>query len=205
MADLISDVSHYPGGPSSGPANAANPNGDVSQVGGQDPASFLGIPFPYSTGAGVGSVPPGGESAAGADPSNEPNQYPATDAITGVSYGDGTGMPGTPGVSTGDPEPGGEPVSVTRPGLFIAGPVGGGPGTQMVTVTTTLSGINGTGQPGSMVIGGGSLPVRPQPTDAAGDMAAQWIKLGDQGVGGEGMFDYENGYFGGDGGVWRQT
>jgi hypothetical protein len=36
-------------------------------------------------------------------------------------------------------------------------------------------------------------------------MAAQWIKLGDQGVGGEGVFDYENSYFGGDGGVWRQT
>ena len=138
MADLISSASHYPGGPSSGTGSDSH---DVTQVGGQDPASNFGIPMPYSTGAGTGSTPPGGESAQGVDPTNQPNQYPAADALTGVAYGTGTGVPGTPGVSTGDAEPGGQPVTVTRPGTFLAGPVGGQPGTQGVTVSTTLSGI----------------------------------------------------------------
>ena len=68
-----------------------------------------------------------------------------------------------------------------------------------------MSDMTGTGEPGSMVIGGGTKPVRPEPADPPGDMAAQWVKLGAQGAGGNAEFDYSNGYFGGDSGVWRQT
>lgn len=63
----------------------------------------------------------------------------------------------------------------------------------------------GTGQPGSMIIGGGSTPARPQPTDAPGDVAAGWLKVGAQAIGGNGEFTYGNSYFGGDSGVWQQT
>ena len=68
-----------------------------------------------------------------------------------------------------------------------------------------MTDMTGTGEPGSMVIGGGSRPVRPQPTDEEGSMAAQWVKVGAQAAGGNGMFDYDNGYFGGDSGMWEQT
>lgn len=133
MADLISTASEYPGGPSAGTGSDSK---DSTQVGGQDPPSFLGIPFSYSTGLG-GS--PGGSGDH--DPTTENGQTPSTMPISDVPL-DGTGLDGTPGVSTGDVEPGGQPVVVTRPGTSVAGPVGGQPGTQGVTVSVTLSGIN---------------------------------------------------------------
>lgn len=137
MADRISTVTEYPGGPSSGTGADGK---DVTQVSGQDPPDFLGIPFSYSTGLG-GSPPPGGQSQATTDPTNQPNQYPDQGTFSHVPL-DGTGLDGSPGVSTGDPEPGGQPVTVTRPGAFLAGPIGGAPGTQGQTVSVTLSGVN---------------------------------------------------------------
>ena len=137
MADLISNATGFPGGPSSGTGSDSH---DVTQVGGQDPPDFLGIPFSYSTGMG-GSPPPGGQTQSTADPTNQPNQYPSEGTFTHVPL-DGTGLPGGQGVSTGDPEPGGQPVTVTRPGSFLAGPVGGLPGTQGQTVSVKLSGVS---------------------------------------------------------------
>jgi hypothetical protein len=140
MADVatqqaINDLDHYPGGPSSGTGSDST---DPSQVGGQDPRDLFGIPIAYDSGAG-GTPAPGGQSMMAADPTNEPNQYPDREPISGVELDD-SGAPGSQGVSTGDPEPGGTPVTVTRPGLFLAGPVGGQPGTEGVVVTQQLSG-----------------------------------------------------------------
>ena len=69
-----------------------------------------------------------------------------------------------------------------------------------------MSDYTGTGEPGSLVLPGfPSPPSRPQPTDPAGDMADLWVKVGAQAIGGEGEFDYSNGYFGGDSGIWKQA
>lgn len=146
MADVatqqaINSLNHYPGGPSSGTGS----DGDSTAVGGQDPKSLFGIPISYDSGAG-GTPAPGGQSMSAADPTNEPNQYPGKEPISGVTLG-GSGAPGGNGVGDADPEPGGTPVTVTRPGAFLAGPVGGQPGTQGVVVSVQLSGpSDSTGQ-----------------------------------------------------------
>src|SRR5215468_3746929 len=98
MADLIyhgpDDSANGAAGTAPG-APAAHGMADPSQVTGQDPASFLGVPFSYSTGLG-GSPPPGGESAASAEPTNQPNQYPDRGTFSHVPLG-GTGLDGTDG------------------------------------------------------------------------------------------------------------
>ena len=143
MADVatqqaINDLNHYPGGPSAGTGSDSK---DVTQVGqGQDPPSLFGIPISYDTGA-AGTPAPGGQSMSGADPTNVPNQYPGKEPLSGVALG-GSGAPGSAGVSHGDPEPGGTPITVTRPGAFMAGPVGGQPGTQGVVVTQQIGGAS---------------------------------------------------------------
>ena len=142
MADLIysgpTDSADGAAGTAPG-APAAHGAGDPSQVSGQDPASFLGIPFSYSTGLG-GSPPPGNESAQGnsGDPTNQPNQYPAQGTFSHVPLG-GTGLDGTQGVDPQAPAPGAVSMQVTDPNNF-AGHAGGGSGTQMIAITDAISG-----------------------------------------------------------------
>ena len=146
MADVattqaINSLNHYPAGPSAGTGS----DSDSTQVGGQDPKSLFGVPVSYDSGA-AGTPAPGGQSMAAADPTNQPNQYPGRDPISGVTLG-GSGAPGSDGVGNNDPEPGGTPVTVTRPGPFLGGPVGGEPGTQGLVVSVQLSGpSDSTGQ-----------------------------------------------------------
>lgn len=137
MADLIysgpSDSADGAAGNAPG-APAAYGGADPSQVTGQDPASFLGIPFSYNTGLG-GSPPPGGGST---DPTNEPNQYPATGTITGVPLG-GTGLDGTQGAPATQIETPGTSFQVTDPN-YTAGKPGGGSGVQMVAAPVAVGG-----------------------------------------------------------------
>lgn len=140
MADLIysgpADSANGAGGQGPG-APMAHGATDPSQVTGQDPASFLGIPFSYSTGLG-GSPPPGGEGLGGGDPTAEPNQYPDRGTFTHVPLG-GTGLGGSQGVDPQAAAPGATSMQVTDPNNF-AGHAGGGSGTQMITVSDSVSG-----------------------------------------------------------------
>lgn len=142
MADLIysgpTDSANGAAGTAPG-APAAGGSRDPSQVSGQDPESFLGIPYSYSTGYG-GSPPPGSESVGGdsGDPSNQPNQYPSEGTFSHVPL-DGTGLDGTTGIDPNAPPPGAAPIAVSDPNNF-AGHAGGGSGTQIITVTDAISG-----------------------------------------------------------------
>ena len=140
MADLIytgpTDSANGAPGTAPGAPPAAGSN-DPSQVSGQDPASFLGIPLSYSTGLG-GSPAPGGESPGGADPTNQPNQYPDRGTFSHVPL-DGTGLDGTTGVDPNAPAPGAVSMQVSDPNNF-AGHAGGGSGTQMIAVSDAISG-----------------------------------------------------------------
>jgi hypothetical protein len=142
MADLIFI-------PPASPANAADDGGgparpgvpsaggmDPSLVSGQDPDSIAGIPVSYSTGAGAGTPAPGGQGMAGGDPSNQPNQYPSTEPISGVTLG-GTGMPGTEGAPPDRVEDPGESFWISDPN-YTSGKPGGGSGNQMIQVPVAL-------------------------------------------------------------------
>jgi hypothetical protein len=111
---------------------------DPTLVVGQDPASNFGIAQSYGTGAGAGSAAPGGEHE-GAHDVNQPNQYPPSDAITGVGYGNGTGVPGSQGINPDSAPSGATSVTVSDPNNF-AGHAGGESGTQMITVSDAVSG-----------------------------------------------------------------
>jgi len=124
--------------PASGSSGAWPGVKDPTLVVGQDPPSNFAIMEPYSTGGGTGSAPPGGEHQ-GAHDVNQPNQYPASDAISGVPYGDGTGVPGSQGVNPGAAPSGAMTFQVSDPNNF-AGHAGGGSGTQMITVSDAVSG-----------------------------------------------------------------
>ena len=92
MADLIysgpTDSADGAAGAAPGAPMAHGAN-DPSQVSGQDPASFLGIPFSYST--GLGGSPPGNFGGSD-DPTNEPGQYPpAKPLVAGDFYPDMSG------------------------------------------------------------------------------------------------------------------
>lgn len=140
MADLIysgpTDSADGAAGTAPG-APMAYGAGDPSQVTGQDPASFLGIPFSYSTGLG-GSPPPGGQGVAGGDPTNQPNQYPDAGTISHVPLG-GTGLPGTQGAPAAQIETPGTSFQVTDPN-YTAGKPGGGSGTQLVDAPVAVGG-----------------------------------------------------------------
>ena len=131
MANIVTPP---PGDSSASQAGASDP----TLVSVQDPSSIAHIPLSYSTGAGAGSAPPGGENQ-GAHDVNQPNQYPPSEAVTGVSFGGGTGMPGSQGIIPGDAPQGASGMQVTNPNNF-AGNAGGGSGTQMITVTDSVSG-----------------------------------------------------------------
>ena len=136
MADLIysgpTDSADGAAGTAPG-APMAHGAGDPSQVTGQDPASFLGIPFSYNTGLG-GSAPPGGGTA---DPTNEPNQYPDRGTFTHVPLG-GTGLDGTQGAPM-VAETTGTSFQVTDPN-YTAGKPGGGSGVQLVSAPVAVGG-----------------------------------------------------------------
>src|SRR5215471_4652203 len=140
MADLIyngpSDSADGAAGAAPG-APMAHGATDPSQVTGQDPASFLGIPFSYSTGLG-GSSPPGGQTPGTVDPSNQPNQYPDQGTFTHVPFG-GTGLDGTDGAPPDMIETTGKTFAVTDPN-YTAGRPGGGSGTQLVQAPVAVGG-----------------------------------------------------------------
>ena len=129
-----------PGAPMAGGAT------DPSQVTGQDPVSFLGIPFSYSTGLG-GSPPPGGQGQGGGDPTNQPNQYPAEGTFSHVPL-DGTGLDGTQGAPQSQIETTGTTFAVTDPN-YTAGKPGGGSGTQLVQAPVAVGGHDDS----TMVVG----------------------------------------------------
>lgn len=136
MADLVyngpTDSADGAAGTAPGAPMAFGAN-DPSQVTGQDPASFLGIPFSYSTGLG-GS--PGG--AGGGDPTTEAGQNPASMPIGGTPL-DGTGMAGSQGAPATQIETPGTSFQVTDPN-YTAGKPGGGSGTQMVAAPVAVGG-----------------------------------------------------------------
>lgn len=158
MADLIytgptdsadGAVGNAPGAPSA--FGAADP----SQVTGQDPASFLGIPFSYSTGLG-GSPAPGGQSPGAGDPTNQPNQYPSEGTFSHVPL-DGTGLDGSQGAPPSQIETPGATFQVSDPN-YTAGRPGGGSGTQMISAQVAVGG------PGdSTMVSGQYPPARPLP------------------------------------------
>lgn len=137
MADLIYSGPADSADGAAGTAPGAPPAGgaaDPSQVTGQDPASFLGIPFSYST--GLGGSPPAGGGGAG-DPTNEPGQYPDRGTFTHVPLG-GTGLGGTQGAPA-VAEPGGTSFQVTDPN-YTSGRPGGGSGVQLVSAPVQVGG-----------------------------------------------------------------
>src|SRR5258707_10785211 len=104
LDDLSGEQVDFPGLPAA--------QDDASQVSGQDPQSLFGIPVSYQSGA-AGTPAPGGEGQAAHDV-NQPNQYPGTEPISGVSLGGapGAGGPGLlpdPGPPGGPPGRGGQP------------------------------------------------------------------------------------------------
>lgn len=113
--------------------------GDPAGQPGQYPASLFGVALPQGTGA------PGtpGADRAPADPTNEPNQYPATEPISGVALG-GTGAPGSPGASPGN-EDTGQTITYSLPGFYK------GEGVDLQASTTdSISGPNDwTAPPGN--------------------------------------------------------
>lgn len=151
-----------PGQPGGGPgAPSSYGPSDPTLVSGQDPASFLGINYQgaYSTGAGGSPAPGGGVG----DPTNEPNQYPAREPLSGVGL-DGTGAPGTQGAPATQIEQPGAAVTVSDPN-YTAGKPGGGSGTQFVSVPTPTSGpqdatmVAGQYPPAAPVVPGDFYPV----------------------------------------------
>jgi hypothetical protein len=164
MADLVysgpDDSANGAAGTAPG-APMAFGGADPSQVTGQNPASFLGIPFSYSTGLG-GSQPPGGQTAGSADPTNQPNQYPDHGSISHVPL-DGTGLPGTQGAPASQVETPGTGFQVTDPN-YTAGRPGGGSGTQMVTAQVAVGGhgdstmVSGQYPPASPLVPGDFYP-----------------------------------------------
>lgn len=145
MADLIFMPPVHPensaddGGGSAPGAPSAGGAMDSSQVSGQDPNMLAGIPISYSTGAGAGTSPPGGQGYGGGDPSNMPNQYPSKEPISGVAL-DSTSAPGTQGAPPGQIEDPGEVFWVTDPN-YTSGKPGGGSGNQMIQVPIAI-GLN---------------------------------------------------------------
>lgn len=123
--------------PPPGDVSAAQGASDPTLVSVQDPSSIARIGLAYSTGAGAGSAPPGGEHQ-GAHDTSQPNQYPATEPISGVTLGE-TGMPGSQGIDAGTAPAGAAAMQVTNPNNF-AGNAGGGSGTQMIGVSDAISG-----------------------------------------------------------------
>lgn len=124
--------------PPASDVSASQGSADPTLVSGQDPSMAFGIQMPYSTGAGAGTPPPGGEHQ-GAHDVNQPNQYPAAEPVSGVALTGGTGMPGSQGVDDGGPPAGASTMLVSDPNNF-AGHAGGGSGTQMIPVTDAVSG-----------------------------------------------------------------
>jgi|HubBroStandDraft_2_1064218.scaffolds.fasta_scaffold11961_7 hypothetical protein len=134
--DAATGVDTAPGIPSAGGTR------DPSQVSGQDPDSFLGIPISYESGAG-GSPAPGGESPGSTDPVSQPNQYPDKEPISGVTL-TGSGAPGTQGITAdaqGDPGADAVTIQVTNPSLQGA-PPNGESGNQTQSVTLSVAGPN---------------------------------------------------------------
>src|SRR5215472_13479897 len=111
---------------------------DPSQVSGQDPQSMFGIPVSYQSGAG-GTPAPCGEPLAAHDV-NQPNQYPAREPISGVTL-NGSGAPGSAGINPDDTPAGATAMTVSDPNNF-AGHAGGGSGTQLITVSDAVGGID---------------------------------------------------------------
>jgi hypothetical protein len=151
------------------PGVPANPN-DPTLAPGQDPASFAGIPFSYSTGAG-GSVPPGGAS----DPTAPPGIYPASDTLAGTPLG-GTGAPGSGGAPAGQIQQPGVTIQVTDPNAVYGRP-GGGTGNYVVSavVGPDSTAPAGTYPPARPIIEGGFYPA----SDGAGQgniMIGGWKK-----------------------------
>lgn len=130
QADLSAEQPDAPGVPAA--------QDDASQVSGQDPQSLFGIAISYDSGA-AGTAAPGGEhQGQGLHDVNQPNQYPGTEPISGVSLG-GSGAPGAAGINPDDTPAGARPMTVSDPNNF-AGHAGGGSGTQFITVTDSVSG-----------------------------------------------------------------
>jgi hypothetical protein len=149
--------------PSAPGAPSAGGTSDPSLVSGQDPVSFLGIPFSYDTGLG-GSAPPGGHqvppgqsAGTGGQTVNQPDQYPDTEAVSGVSLTGGTGIEGSQGAPPDQIEQPGQSFAVTNPNNFAGWP-GGGSGTQQVTVPVAQGGPND-----STMVAGQYPPAKPLP------------------------------------------
>jgi hypothetical protein len=155
MADLIyngpSDSADGAAGAAPG-APMAYGGADPSQVTGQDPASFLGIPFSYST--GLGGSPPAGPAGTSDDPTGEPNQYPAAGTFTHVPL-TGTGLPGSQGAPAATIETTGTTFAVTDPN-YTAGKPGGGSGVQLVEAPVAVG-----GEADSTMVVGQYPPARP--------------------------------------------
>lgn len=188
MADIFiaPDPADAPGGLTTAPGiPSAGGTSDPSQVSGQDPDSFLGIPISYESGAG-GSPAPGGESQGTADPSNMPNQYPGKEPISGVALG-GSGAPGSQGIiaqADGDGGPGAQTIQVTDPSLQGAPPAGQS-GTQLQDVAISVSGpgdstaTKGNYPPQIPIIEGDFYPVPGgQMQPPAGDASSHVMKGG---------------------------
>lgn len=154
MADLIysgPDQSANGAGGSGPGAPSAFGAGDASQVSGQDPASFLGIPYSYNTGLG-GTAP----AAGTIDPTNEAGQTPAEGSFSHVPLG-GTGLDGTQGAPQTQIETPGQSVTVTDPN-YTAGKPGGGSGIQMVSADVAVGGHGD-----STMVAGQYPPAKPLP------------------------------------------
>ncbi len=161
LADLSGEQVDFPGPPAA--------QDDASQVSGQDPQSLFGIPVSYQSGA-AGTPAPGGEGQ-GAHDVNQPNQYPGTEPISGVSLG-GSGAPGTAGINPDQAPSGGRPVMVSNPNNY-QGTAGGGSGTQFITVTDAVSGPDdwtapSPYPPANQIVPGDYYPVPGGPGNNAG-------------------------------------
>src|SRR5258708_9865711 len=135
LADLSGEQVDFPGPPAA--------QDDASQVSGQDPQSLFGIPVSYQSGA-AGTPAPGGEGQ-GAHDVNQPNQYPGTEPISGVSLG-GSGAPGTAGINPDQAPSGGRPVMVSNPNNY-QGTAGGGPGAPFLPAAPPPPGPGGRPAP----------------------------------------------------------
>jgi len=170
------------GPPAPGVPHAAGVDNQNTLVSGQDPDSFLGIPYSYNTGLG-GSAAPGGDSVGNpSDPSNQPNQYPSTEPISGVTL-DETGAPGSQGAPADVINSPGTAMLVSdpnytagRPGAGASG--GNGSGTQMVPVSVAIGGPQD-----STLVQGQYPPARPLP-DGAFYPTSDGVGKGDILVGG---------------------
>lgn len=161
--DTANGVDTAPGIPSAGGQR------DPSLVTGQDPDSILGIPVSYESGSG-GSPAPGGQTMESGDPTNQPNQYPDKEPISGVALG-GSGAPGSQGITGSAQSTGATTIQVTDPNLQGA-PADGQSGTQMQTVSLDVSGpgdstaTSGNYPPKIPIIDGNFYP-EPAPGDSS--------------------------------------